>query len=144
MSQLRYRRRLLLSLAFIVPFGLITKFYPGPGRAWLNDAFGGIPYELFWIFGVAWIWPQLRPGVVAIAVLLATCALEFLQLWQPTWLQAVRTNLLGRLVLGNAFDWGDFPYYFIGCGVGWLWLRSLRPTPDPPPAIAPDTDPHTP
>jgi hypothetical protein len=49
-----------------------------------------------------------------------------LQLWQPPWLQAVRATLLGRLVLGNTFTWGDFLYYAIGCGLGWLWLRAIR------------------
>ncbi|MEM9119605.1 MAG: DUF2809 domain-containing protein [Cyanobacteria bacterium P01_F01_bin.56] len=123
----KYRRRLLLSIAFIVPFGLVTKFYPGPGQAWLNDAFGGIPYEIFWMLLVAVMWPRLRPGAIALMVLLTTCVLEFLQLWQPDWLQAIRATLPGRLVLGNTFTWGDFPYYAIGCCLGWLWLRWLTP-----------------
>ncbi|MDA0673585.1 MAG: DUF2809 domain-containing protein, partial [Cyanobacteria bacterium] len=59
-----------------------------------------------------------------------TCALDFLQLWQPPLLEAIRATLPGRLVLGNTFTWGDFPYYFIGCGMGWLWLRAIqRPRP---------------
>jgi hypothetical protein len=127
----QYRWWLLLSLAFIVPFGLATKFYPGVGQAWLNDAFGGIPYEIFWMLAIALIWPQLRPGKIAVIVFTTTCWLEFLQLWQPGWLQGVRATLPGRLVLGNSFTWSDFPYYAIGCVVGWLWLRWLsrqRPT----------------
>lgn len=121
-----YRRKLLLSIAFIVPFGLFTKFYRGVGQAWLNDAFGGIPYEIFWILFAAWIWPRIRPATIALAVFITTCLLEFLQLWQPEWLQAIRATLPGRLVLGNSFTWGDFPYYTIGCVVGWLWLQWLR------------------
>lgn len=124
----QYRRHLLLSIAFIVPFGLVTKFYRGPGQAWLNDTFGGIPYEIFWMLLVGVIWPRLRPGTIALLVFIATCLLEFLQLWQPAWLQAIRATLPGRLVLGNSFTWGDFPYYAIGCGCGWLWLRWLYPS----------------
>lgn len=120
-----YRRTLLLSILFIVPFGLATKFYRGPGQSWLNDAFGGIPYEIFWMLLVAWIWPRTKPIAIALIVLTATCLLEFLQLWQPDWLQAIRATLPGRLVLGNSFTWGDFPYYFIGCFVGWVWVRWL-------------------
>lgn len=123
----KYRRHLLLSIVFIVPLGLATKFYRGPGQAWLNDAFGGIPYEIFWMLLVALIWPQLQPKAIALLVLITTCLLEFSQLWQPTWLQAMRATLPGRLVLGNAFTWSDFPYYAIGCLVGWMWLRWLLP-----------------
>ncbi|NER79267.1 MAG: DUF2809 domain-containing protein [Leptolyngbya sp. SIO1D8] len=121
-----YRRNLLLSITFIVPFGLFTKFYRGVGQAWLNDTFGGIPYEIFWILLAAWIWPRVRPGAIALGVFIATCLLEFLQLWQPVWLQTIRATLLGRLVLGNTFIGGDFPYYAIGCVCGWLWLKCLR------------------
>jgi glycopeptide antibiotics resistance protein len=117
---------LWLSLVSIVPFGLVTKFYRGWGQAWLNDAFGGIPYVIFWMLLGAVVWPQSRPRTLALGVFCATCALEFLQLWQPPWLQAVRATLLGRLVLGNTFTWGDFLYYAIGCGLGWLWLRAIR------------------
>ncbi|MDB9525014.1 DUF2809 domain-containing protein [Oscillatoria sp. CS-180] len=124
MSQ--YRRNLLLSMAFIVPFGLVTKFYQGAGEAWLNDTFGGIPYEIFWMLLLAIIIPSLRPVTVALSILIATCILECLQLWQPAWLQAIRATLVGRLVLGNTFTWDDFPYYAIGCFIGWLWLRWLQ------------------
>ncbi len=128
----KYRQQLWLSIAFIVPFGLVTKFYRGPGQAWLNDAFGGIPYEIFWMLLVAVIWPRLRPGAIALLVFITTCLLEFLQLWQPAWLQAIRGTLPGRLVLGNTFIWSDFPYYAIGCFLGWLWLRWLYPQPQKP------------
>lgn len=124
---LHYRRKLLLSIAFIVPFGLITKFYRGAGQAWLNDAFGGIPYAIFWMLLVALIWPKLRPAAIALTVFLTTCLVECLQLWQPAWLQAIRATLPGRLVLGNSFTWSDFLYYAIGGWIGWLWLRWLAP-----------------
>lgn len=126
---LKYRRHLLFSIMFIVPLGWASKFYRGSGQAWLNDAFGGIPYEIFGMLLVALIWPRWRPGAIALGVLLMTCLLELLQLWQPAWLQAIRATLPGRLVLGNTFAWGDFLYYAIGVGLGWLWLRWLTPKP---------------
>lgn len=121
-----YRQVLAVSMAVIVPLGLALKFYPGPGQAWLNDTFGGVPYEIFFVLLATYIWPAVSPGRIAIAVCLATCAIEFLQLWQPPWLQAIRATLPGRLVLGNTFSWTDFPYYFVGSGLGWLWLRGVK------------------
>ncbi len=122
----QYRIALLISLAIIVPFGLLTKFYRGPGQAWLNDSFGSIPYEIFWILLVVFIWPQITKGSAAIAVLITTCILEVLQLWHPPFLQAIRATLPGKLVLGTTFVSWDFFYYFIGCFCGWLWVKVIQ------------------
>lgn len=121
-----YRRDLLVSLAAVVVFGLCTKFYPGRGRSWINDAFGGIPYEIAWMLWLACLWPKVSARAIAGGVLLGTSVLEFLQLWQPPWLQAIRATLPGRLILGNTFVWSDFFYYALGCTLGWFgvcWLQ---------------------
>ena len=120
-----YRRVLLWSFGAITLLGTLGKFYPGPGRSWLNNSFGGVPYVILFMALVALIWPRLAPGWVALGVLVATCLLEVLQLWQPAWLQAVRATLPGRLVLGSTFSPSDFWYYLIGAGLGWVGLRWL-------------------
>ena len=120
-----YRQVLLWSFGAITLLGTLGKFYPGPGRSWLNNSFGGVPYVILFMALVALIWPRLAPGWVALGVLVATCLLEVLQLWQPAWLQAVRATLPGRLVLGSTFSPSDFWYYLIGAGLGWLGLRWL-------------------
>lgn len=125
----RYRLALLISIATITPLGLMIKFYRGPGQAWFNNSFGGVPYEIFWILLVVFIWPQISALWAAVAVCVVTCLLEFLQLWQPPFLQAIRATLIGRLVLGNTFQWSDFPYYFIGSFLGWAWVRAMQNLP---------------
>jgi hypothetical protein len=40
--------------------------------------------------------------------------LEFLQLWRPPLLQAVRSTFLGHALVGSSFAWSDFPYYGAG------------------------------
>jgi len=122
----RDRLLLLISILIIVPLGLMMKFYRGPGQEWLNNTFGGVPYEIFWILLVVFIWPQVSAVWASVGVCLATCGLEFLQLWQPPFLQAIRATLIGRLVLGNTFQWSDFPYYFIGSFLGWVWLKAIQ------------------
>ena len=121
-----YRLALLASIVLIVPLGLATKFYRGPGQEWLNNSFGGIPYEIFFILLVVFIWPQVSAVKAAVAVCLVTCLLECLQLWHPPFLEAIRATLLGRLLLGNTFQWTDFPYYFIGSFLGWAWVRGIQ------------------
>lgn len=93
-----------------VPIGLYSKTLPG----WIAANLGGAIYVMFWGFSVLAIFPQLSPLKVALWAFAATCAVEFLQLWQPPFLQDIRSTRAGRLVLGNTFSWIDFPYYFLG------------------------------
>ena len=122
----RYRLALLISIGLVIPLGLLLKFYRGPGQAWFNNSFAGVPYEIFWILLIAVLWPRWSPWRIALGVCLATCAVEGLQLWHPPWLEVLRAHLLGRLVLGTSFSWSDFPYYVVGSALGWGWVRSLQ------------------
>ncbi len=120
----KYRIAVLISILIIVPLGYVVRFY-GAAPEWLNDSFGSIAYEIFWILLVALLFPEASPVWAAVGVCFATCVLEFLQLWHPPFLEAMRSTLAGRLVLGNSFTWSDFPSYFIGSVLGWVWIRSL-------------------
>lgn len=120
------RARLALALLLITPLGFATKFYEGPGGAWVEGYAGGVLYEIFWMLVVVMVAPQSRPGVVASAVFSVTAVLETLQLWQPPLLQALRATFLGRTLIGDTFSWWDFPHYALGCAAGYLLLRGLR------------------
>ncbi|MBI4784696.1 MAG: DUF2809 domain-containing protein [Oscillatoriophycideae cyanobacterium NC_groundwater_1537_Pr4_S-0.65um_50_18] len=122
---LKYRLALLLSLVAIVPLGYWVRFAP-LGASGLQDALGSVAYEIFWILLGVFLFPLVSPARVAITVGLATCAIEFLQLWQPPFLQALRATIPGRLVLGNTFSWADFPAYLTGSLVGWQWVKKLH------------------
>jgi len=116
----------VLSLSIIVPVGFYSKFYSGPAAGWVNNSLSGVFYELFWCLLIFLFFGNSRPRIIATFVLIVTCLLEFLQLWHPPFLELIRSNFIGRTVLGNSFAWSDFPYYFIGCGIGWLWMRRLQ------------------
>ncbi|KAM3093826.1 DUF2809 domain-containing protein [Phormidesmis sp. 146-12] len=120
-----YRIALLISTVLLVPIGYLIRFSQS-GFPWLDDALGSVAYEMFWITLALTGFPKFSPKKVAIAVCLVTCAIEFLQLWQPPFLQAIRATLPGRLVLGNTFGWSDFPPYFVGSFLGWVWVMWLR------------------
>lgn len=120
------RIALLISLGIILPLGYGIRFAQSPAPAWLHDALGSIAYEVFWILLAVLCLPRVAVTPIAIGVCLLTCGIEFLQLWQPPFLQVIRATLLGRLVLGNTFGWSDFPAYFIGSYFGWVWVKILR------------------
>jgi glycopeptide antibiotics resistance protein len=120
----QYRIALIVGIIIILPLGYWVRFH-SPAPEWLNDLLGSVAYQIFLMMLVAFFLPKASLVWVALWVCLASCAIEFLQLWQPPFLQAIRATLLGRLILGNTFSWSDFPAYFIGSFVGWVGMRSL-------------------
>jgi hypothetical protein len=120
------RKWTLVSLIIVVPICSYTKFYRGPAAAWVNDSLVGVFYEIFWCLIILLFLPKVKPWIVALCVLIVTCILEFMQLWHPPFLELLRSNFIGRTLLGTTFTWTDFPYYFLGSGIGWFWIRHLQ------------------
>jgi hypothetical protein len=125
MQRIRREWPALLSIAVIVPIGFNSKAYRGPAAHWVNDSLGGVFYVIFWCLVISLLLPRVRAARITLAVLAGTCTLEFLQRWHPPFLEYLRSFFIGRTILGSYFDWYDFPYYFAGALLGWLWLRAL-------------------
>ncbi len=118
--------KLFFSLIFFIALGLFSKFYQGPYQQWVNDDSNGIFYVVCWALLLALLFPKQRLLHWVWGAFLLTCALECLQLWQTPLLLELRSQLLGRLILGSHFAWLDFPYYAIGGLLSWVWLRGLK------------------
>ncbi|PSB51800.1 DUF2809 domain-containing protein [Chamaesiphon polymorphus] len=121
-----YRKRLLflVNILAIFPLGYLIRFSPSLPES-IRDPGGSIAYQIVWILLVLFIYPVAHRRLTAICVCAGSCALEFLQLYQPPWLQAIRATLPGRLILGTTFLWSDLPVYFVGAYLGWLWVSWL-------------------
>ncbi len=124
--QTRFRLITFVCLILLVPIGYAARFYLSSDQEWLRNLLGNIAYESFWVLLVMFLFPTIAPIKAAIGVCLASFAIEFLQLWQPDWLQTLRATLPGRLVLGSSFYWLDFLQYGVGSFVGWLWVRTIK------------------
>ena len=116
----------LMSILIIMPPGIYSKFYEGPASYWVNYSLGGVLYVIFWCLVVFLFLGNTKPWKIATSVLLITCFLEILQLWHPPFLVFLRHYFIGRTILGTTFTWIDFPYYFVGYALGWLWLKLLK------------------
>ena len=125
-QKITIRNLTILSLLVSFLLGLLTKFYTGPAQFLVNNYVSSIPYETCWCLLFFWLIPT-RKAVqqIPIWVFIVTCILEFLQLWHPPFLELLRANLLGKLILGSQFDPWDFIAYVIGSFLGWLWLRQI-------------------
>ena len=113
-------------LAVVTPLGFATKFYSGPGAWELSSSAGGLLYVLFWMLIVCVVAPTLSSRSAATGVFLVTCALEILQLWHPALLQRIRSTFVGQAILGDTFDWSDFPYYAAGALTGYLLVKRVQ------------------
>lgn len=122
----KLRLILILTLIVIIPLGFLTKFYSGPAEDWVNNSLGGLFYEIFWCLVAAFVFVKAKPIKIAVWVFIITCLLEFLQLWHPVFLELLRNNFIGRTILGNSFNWMDFPYYFTGSLLGYLVLIGAK------------------
>jgi hypothetical protein len=106
----------LASRRGLVPFPAVLGNYPGDALwAWVV------------LLCVAWVRPAITRGRLVGVSLVIAFAIEFLQLYQAPWIQAVRANKLAYLVLGNGFDPLDLLAYVVGIALGaavdWGWQR---------------------
>jgi len=90
----------------------------------LGDALWAI--MMYWI--IAFFFPRFSIQKLAFFSLSICFLVEFSQLLQADWINAIRNNRFGAMVLGKGFLWSDFVAYSIGIGLSIAtesyWLRS--------------------
>ncbi len=93
---------------------------------WWRLVGGGIPYVLFWILLWFIAFPyRTRIMRICVGVVAFTCLLEVLQLWNPEPLAQFRRTKFGAALLGNTFQWSDFPAYFAGGAIAFVILHCI-------------------
>ena len=60
------KQKLLILL--LIPLGLLTKFYTGPGSQIINNHLGGVIYVVFFLFLASLIFPQTRAIKITLIV----------------------------------------------------------------------------
>ena len=120
------RKWIFATLFIVTPAGFLCKWYSGPAHRWFNYYGGAVMYEIFWCMVIFLFCPRKAATTkIAVGVFVVTSLLEFLQLWHPRILQQVRSTFLGASLIGTTFVWWDFPYYVVGCFIGWLCMRAI-------------------
>ena len=116
----------LLALA-VIAAGLTSRRYP----FLLPVQLGKYPGDALWALMVLLLYGFARPrwsiARVAAAALATSFAVEFSQLYQADWINAVRHTTAGHLVLGSTFNWLDLLAYTVGVATGSVTeLLTLR------------------
>ena len=128
----RSRLWLAILIFLVIAIGLASRrgYVPFPA------VLGNYPGDALWawvvLLCVAWVRPSIARTKLASWSLLIAFAIEFLQLYQAPWMQALRANKLAYLVLGNGFDPLDLVAYAAGIALclavdcGWERARLRR------------------
>ena len=123
-EQSRSRLLYVVLALVVVAAGLLWRsgFIPLPSP--LSKYGGDALWALMVFVGFGFLLPRSPTLAVALLALTFSWAVEFSQLYHAPWIDAVRSTLPGRLVLGNTFNWPDLAAYALGIGLGaWVEWR---------------------
>ncbi len=115
----------LLAVA-VIASGLLWRsgFIPLP--AWLSNYGGDALWALMVFIGFGFLFPKASTLTIALLTLSFSWGVEFSQLYQAPWIDAIRSTIPGRLVLGTTFNWPDLLAYALGIAFGAVvewWAR---------------------
>jgi len=91
-------------------------FIPLPG--WLSNNGGDALWALMVFVGFGFLLPHTSTPMLALLALCVAWGVEFSQLYHAPWIDAVRTTIPGKLVLGTTFLWPDLVAYAVGIALG--------------------------
>lgn len=120
------RSRILYALlaVAVIATGLLWRSGLIPLPPSLSNYGGDALWALMVFLGFGFLLPRTSTGMIALLALAFSWGIEFSQLYQAPWIDAIRATLLGRLMLGNTFNWIDLAAYALGIGLGaWAEWR---------------------
>lgn len=114
----RSRRLYALLVLAVVATGLASRKFADLLPALLGKYPGDALWALMVLLLIGCARPAWPTGRVAVAALLTSFAVEFSQLYQADWINAIRHTTPGHLVLGSTFHAPDLLAYAIGVAFG--------------------------
>ena len=125
----RQRRVLYLGCVLaVVALGLGSRRYGTYLPAFVGEYAGDTLWALMVFLGWAFVRPASPTGRLAVFALVTSYVVEFSQLYQAPWINAIRSTTVGHLVLGSTFSWLDICAYTVGVAVGVCLDVSLNGT----------------
>lgn len=116
---LRRSRPLYAALVLaVIAAGLASRRFPDLLPAQLGKYPGDALWALMVLLLVGFARPAWSVTQVAVVALTTSFAVEFSQLYQADWINAVRHTRLGHLVLGSTFHAPDLLAYAVGVVFG--------------------------
>jgi hypothetical protein len=115
------RARLLAASVLFAALGVASKWYTGPGREVVVGQFLDYFGTTCMVLGLRAAFVRAPARRVAGAVLAILMAIELSQLLHGGFIERIRANRIGLLVVGACFEWGDIVAYLLGTATA-LWI----------------------
>jgi hypothetical protein len=112
-TRLKTRITYFILIIFIIILGLLSRHIAG-----IPLFIGDILWGLMVYFIVRFLSIKLTIKRVIIASLLFCYTIEFSQLYLAPWINNIRHTVIGGLILGEVFLWGDMLCYTVGVAIG--------------------------
>ena len=116
------RIQYLILIILVIALGITSRKMEG-----IPTFFGDTLYAVMIYFGLRMLLVNLNIKKTAILALLFCFCIEFLQLYDVSWLLEIRRTTFGHYVLGQGFLWSDLGYYIIGIIMAFLidsnWIK---------------------
>ena len=109
-----------IAIVLVICLGIASRRYPQI----FPTALGKYPGDALWTIGVFLLSSVILPRVSTLKLaglaLLISYIVEFAQLYQATWIVAIRQTTIGHLLLGSQFAWEDLVAYTVGAAIALL------------------------
>ena len=126
-ESMQQRLPVMVALGVVIGLGLASRTYDGL----FPNALGKYPGDALWTVAVylGWklVFPAMAPWKLGLMALGQSFGVEFLQLYHAPWLDGIRRNRFGHLLLGSTFNPMDLVAYSVGATVVFLGDRFLVP-----------------
>ena len=124
---MQQRLPVMVALGVVIGLGLASRTYDGL----FPNALGKYPGDALWTVAVylGWklVFPAMAPWKLGLMALGQSFGVECLQLYHAPWLDGIRRNRFGHLLLGSTFNPMDLVAYSVGATVVFLGDRFLVP-----------------
>jgi len=110
---MKYRLTYFILIFITIILGLLSRHIHG-----IPLFIGDILWALMVFFIVKFLFIKRTIKWVIITSLLFCYAIEFSQLYQAPWINNIRHTVIGGLILGEVFSWGDMLSYTVGVAIG--------------------------
>lgn len=120
------RKYLFVYLISLIGLGLSSRKFGNYLPSFVAEYSGDVIWAWMVFVGFCWLFSSKKMITNnLIFALIFSYSIEFSQLYQADWIVALRSNVIGKLVLGQGFLWTDFICYTLGIGIGYLIQLTL-------------------
>ncbi|MFZ7132303.1 MAG: DUF2809 domain-containing protein [Eubacteriales bacterium] len=125
MNIMRSRLRYFISISITILLGLSSRQFDYLLPRFVREYSGDILWALMIFLLCGFIFRNISTNKAVISSLIFCFLIEASQLYQASWINAIRNTTLGGLVLGYGFLWSDLICYSIGVIIGVVLEKTL-------------------